>query len=106
MLPRSKKGPSWKDGDPTPGPSTGPPTPLPVKAKKIKEQDQDPQEQDSSDADWLKRRTKSTLDASEERAFEQSDQESDEDVDKSMVRLRNDCPFPFDMLKLRPGRRA
>ena len=95
MKPRTKKGPSWKDDDPVPGPSTDPPAAATKKAKKSKKvsQEQEAEANEStheqeasveaiSDIDWLKKHTKSTLDTSEvEKAYEQSEDESIDDLD-------------------------
>lgn len=100
MLPRTKKGPSWKDDDPVPGPSTSPPV-VERKSKKSKDASPRPQpesadEQDAdrmptSDSDWLKKHTKSTLDPIEsEKVFEQSDDDSAEgDVEDGDDKVRS-----------------
>ncbi|CDO68079.1 hypothetical protein BN946_scf184788.g10 [Trametes cinnabarina] len=92
MQPRTKKGPSWKDDDPTPAAvastSSAAEVEVDKKAKKAKDKkcvvadttDEQPELQDApteglSDLDWLKKHTRATLDEPVEKGFEQSDDE-------------------------------
>lgn len=109
MQPRTKKGPSWKDDEPVPVASTSVTATstveaAPKKAKKSKkdknevdameedqpvpQQEQETSAEPVSDMDWLRRHTTTQLEAtSQEKAFEQSEDEAVEDhEDDSDVR--------------------
>lgn len=80
MLPRSKKGPSWADNVEEPQPSTS--TSVPEAAVRKPSDPQEPPDGDErqegiSDLDWMRQRMKKDLAVSEEKAFEQSDEEDD-----------------------------
>jgi len=84
MLPRSKKGPSWADNveQPQPGTSTSVPEDVVQKASAPKEPPDDNGEEKQegvSDLDWMRQRMKRNLTVSEEKAFEQSDEEGDDE---------------------------
>ena len=93
MQPRSKKGPSWKDDDALPAPepvastSTSnttkplvPPSEQSSNAVESEDQHEPTKDDPVSDMDWLKQRTKASVDSSAdrtERVFEQSDDEGE-----------------------------
>ena len=120
MQPRTR-GPSWKDTDPVALPTASTSTNVIInsvkKDKKLKKAitstndlDEQPDEPElsggpMSDMDWLKRHTKSTLDADDalQKVFEQSDDEhmedDEEDDDKDSEVCAIPLIFPFVYLR-------